>query len=148
MILGLLPEIRGGLGELARAGQHSRFIDGYLKPYARAFDQIRYFSYRVESLDDYTDDPEVRASVRLLPATHWHPWAYAFVMPLRYRREGPGCSVLPVFPVTGVVPALLAKRLFGVPFVPTYGLLYRRPHPPPALPWARARAGTLPGPIV
>src|SRR5437899_4762203 len=75
MILGLLPEIRGGLGELARAGQHSRFIDGYLKPYTRAFDEIRYFSYRVESLEDYTDDAQVRASVRLLAATRWHPWA-------------------------------------------------------------------------
>ena len=65
-VLGLLPEIRGGLGTLARAGQHSRFIDGYLKPYARAFDEIRYFSYLAESLADYTDDTELRASVRLL----------------------------------------------------------------------------------
>ena len=126
MILGLLPEIRGGLGELARAGQHSRFIDGYLKPYARAFDEIRYFSYRVESLEDYTDDAQVRASVRLLAATRWHPWAYAFVMPIRYRRELRGCSVLRVFQVTGVIPALAAKWLFGIPFVTTYGFPSRR----------------------
>jgi glycosyltransferase involved in cell wall biosynthesis len=126
MILGLLPEIRGGLGELARAGQHSRFIDGYLKPYTRAFDEIRYFSYRVESLEDYTDDAQVRASVRLLAATRWHPWAYAFVMPLRYRRELRGCSVLRVFQVTGVIPALAAKWRFGVPFVTTYGFPSRR----------------------
>jgi len=126
MILGLLPEIRGGLGELARAGQHSRFIDGYLKPYARAFDEIRYFSYRVESLEDYTDDAQVRASVRLLAATRWHPWAYAFVMPIRYRRELRGCSVLRVFQMTGVIPALAAKWLLGVPFVTTYGFPSRR----------------------
>jgi glycosyltransferase involved in cell wall biosynthesis len=125
MILGLLPEIRGGLGELARAGQHSRFIDGYLKPYARAFDEIRYFSYRVESLEDYTDDAQVRASVRLLAATRWHPWAYAFVMPIRYRQELRGCSVLRVFQVTGVIPALAAKWRFGVPFVTTYGFRSR-----------------------
>jgi glycosyltransferase involved in cell wall biosynthesis len=143
MILGLLPEIRGGLGELARTGQHSRFIEGYLKPYARAFDEIRYFSYRVESLDDYTDDPEVRASVRLLPATQWHPWAYAFVMPLRYRREVRGCSVLRVFQVTGVVPALVAKRLFGVPFVTTYGFWYRRLHRSQSSGWLRARVEAL-----
>jgi len=143
MILGLLPEIRGGLGELARTGQHSRFIEGYLKPYARAFDEIRYFSYRVESLDDYTDDREVRASVRLLPATGWHPWAYAFVMPLRYRREVRGCSVLRVFQVTGVVPALVAKRLFGVPFVTTYGFWYRRLHRSRSSGWLRARVEAL-----
>ena len=121
MILGLLPEIRGGLGALAQAGQHSRFVDGYLKPYTRAFDEIRYFSYRVESLADYTDDAEVRASVRLLAGARWHPWAYAFAMPLRYGQELRGCSVLRVFQMTGVIPALAAKWRFGVPFVTTYG---------------------------
>jgi glycosyltransferase involved in cell wall biosynthesis len=121
MILGLLPEIRGGLGALAQSGQHSRFVDGYLKPYTRAFDEIRYFSYRVESLEDYTDDAEVRASVRLLAGTRWHPWAYAFAMPIRYARELRGCSVLRVFQATGVIPALAAKWRFGVPFVTTYG---------------------------
>jgi glycosyltransferase involved in cell wall biosynthesis len=126
MILGLLPEIRGGLGTLARAGQHSRFIDGYLKPYARAFDEIRYFSYLVESLEDYVDDARVRASVRLLAGVRWHPWAYAFAMPIRYRRELRGCSVLRVFQVTGVIPALVSKWRFGVPFVTTYGYPSRR----------------------
>jgi glycosyltransferase involved in cell wall biosynthesis len=126
MILGLLPEIRGGLGELARYGQHSRFIDGYLKPYARAFDEIRYFSYRVEALEDYTDDAGVRASVRLLAGTRAHPWAYALLLPLRYGQELRDCSVLRVFQVTGVVPALAAKWRYGVPFVTTYGFPYSR----------------------
>src|SRR5262249_58457880 len=101
VILGVLPEIRGGLGALARAGQHSWFIDGYLKPYARAFDEIRYFSYLTESLADYTDDAELRASVRLLAGSRWHPWAYAVAMPVRYQREIRDCSVLRVFQVTG-----------------------------------------------
>ena len=47
-VLGLLPAIRGGLGELARTGQHARLVDGYLRPYARAFDAVRYFSYLPE----------------------------------------------------------------------------------------------------
>lgn len=51
MVLGLLPEIRGSLGELARTGQHSRFVDGYLTPYARVFDEGCYFSYLAESVD-------------------------------------------------------------------------------------------------
>src|SRR5215475_12482380 len=89
------------LGALARAGQHSRFVDGYLKPYARAFDEIRYFSYLAESLAEYTDDQEVRASVRLLAGARWHPWAYACAMPLRYGQELRTCSVLRVFQVTG-----------------------------------------------
>jgi glycosyltransferase involved in cell wall biosynthesis len=126
MVLGLLPEIRGGLGELARTGQHSRFVEGYLRPYARAFDEVRYFSYLGESLERYTDDAELRARVRIFPGGRRHPWLHTLAMPIRYRRELRECSVLRVFQVTGVVPALIAKRWFGVPFVTTYGFWYSK----------------------
>src|SRR5256885_15636241 len=58
MVLGLLPAIRGGLGELAKTGQHARLIDGYLTPYARAFETVRYFSYLVERLGDLAEVPD------------------------------------------------------------------------------------------
>src|SRR5437867_4215874 len=125
MVLGLLPAIRGGLGELAKTGQHTRLIDGYLTPYAHAFDEVLYFSYLTESLDAYTSDSDLAARVRLLPGGG-HPWAYGFVMLLRYAREFRRCSILRVFQITGTVPAVIAKRRFGVPFVTTYGFWYRR----------------------
>src|SRR5438552_311652 len=126
MVLGLLPAIRGGLGELAKTGQHTRLIDGYLKPYARAFEAVRYFSYLPESLDAYSTDPELATRVRVYRGGGWHPWAYAFAMPFRYRIAFRGCAILRVFQVTGVIPALIAKRRFGVPFVTTYGFWYGR----------------------
>lgn len=126
MVLGLLPAIRGGIGELARTGQHSRFIDGYLTPYARAFDQVRYFSYLKESLEPYRAGRTLPANVRLLPGADWHPWLYTGVMPIRYRREFRDCTVLRVFQVTGVLPAIVAKRLFRTPFVVTYGFWYSK----------------------
>src|SRR3989441_6849685 len=126
MVLGLLPAIRGGLGELAKTGQHARLIDGYLTPYARAFETVRYFSYLAESLDAYTADPEVLARVSLHPGGGWHPWAYGFVMPLRYARAFRRCAIFRVFQITGALPAVIAKRRFGVPFVTTYGFWYGR----------------------
>lgn len=126
MILGLLPAIRGGLGELARTGQHARLIDGYLRPYAEAFDEVRYFSYLREALEDYVTDRELAARVRLLPGSRLHPWLYAFWLPVRHRRALAACAVLRVFQVTGVIPALIARRWFGVPFVTTYGFWYGR----------------------
>src|SRR5438046_2400654 len=126
MVLGLLPAIRGGLGELAKTGQHTRLIDGYLKPYARAFEAVRYFSYLPESLDAYSTDPELATRVRVYHGGGWHPWAYAFAMPFRYRIAVRGCAILRVVQVAGVVPALIAKRRFGVPFVTTYGFWYAR----------------------
>ena len=124
MVLGLLPSIRGGLGELATTGQQTRLIDGYFKPYARVFEEVRYFSYLDEKLEHYTADPAVLARVRLYPGRRVHPWLYAFYMPILYRREFRECAVLRVFQVTGVIPALIAKRVFGVPFVTTYGFWY------------------------
>ena len=121
MILGLLPEIRGGLGVLAQTGQHTRFIDGYLRPYARAFDEVRYFSYRRETLADFTTDAELAGRVRVVAGATWHPWVYAGLMGLRHGRALAGCSVLRVFHLTGVIPALVARRRFGVPFATTYG---------------------------
>jgi glycosyltransferase involved in cell wall biosynthesis len=123
-VLGLLPAIRGGLGELARTGQHTRLVDGYLRRYAGAFDAVRYFSYLPESLDDFTRDREILARVSLVAGSGWHPWLYTFLMPLRHRRALAGCSVLRVFQITGAVPAIAARRRFGVPFVTTYGFWY------------------------
>jgi glycosyltransferase involved in cell wall biosynthesis len=124
MVLGLLPSIRGGLGELATTGQQRRLINGYFKPYARVFEEVRYFSYLDEKLEGYTSDPAVLARVRLYPGRRIHPWFYAFYMPILYRREFQECAVLRAFQVTGVIPALIAKRVFGVPFVTTYGFWY------------------------
>jgi glycosyltransferase involved in cell wall biosynthesis len=123
-VLGLLPAIRGGLGELARTGQHTRLVDGYLRRYAGAFDAVRYFSYLPESLGDFTRDREILARVSLVAGSGWHPWLYTFLMPLRHRRALAGCSVLRVFQITGAVPAIVARRRFGVPFVTTYGFWY------------------------
>ena len=122
-VLGLLPAIRGGLGELARTGQHTRLVDGYLRPYARAFDAVRYFSYLPESLDAFTTDPQVLARVTLLRG-RGHPWLHTLLLPLRHRQALAGCSVLRVFQITGAVPAIVARRWLGVPFVVTYGFRY------------------------
>ncbi len=66
MELGLLPALGSGIGELRRTGQASRLIEGYLKPYARAFARVWYFSYLPEALADFTDDRELGDTVRLL----------------------------------------------------------------------------------
>ena len=126
MILGLLPAIRGGLGELARTGQDARLLDGYVRPYATAFDEVRYFSYLSESLSDFTSDPALLSGVRLYPGGGWHPWTYAAAMTWRYAQALRTCSVLRVFQMTGALPAVIARRRFGVPFVATYGFWYER----------------------
>jgi len=127
MELGLLPALGGGIGELRRTGQAARLIEGYLRPYARAFERVWYASYLPERLEDYTDDPALLASVRILaPRARGARLVRALSIPARHRRELRRVAVLRVFQVTGVIPALIARALWGTPFVTTYGFWYAR----------------------
>jgi glycosyltransferase involved in cell wall biosynthesis len=124
VILGLLPELGGGLGTLEKAGQHVRFVEGYLRPYGDAFEQVRYFSYRSETVAQFTRDAALAARVRVFPGAACHPWLYAGLLPFRHGRALAECSVLRVFHLAGAIPALVARRRSGVPFVTTYGFRY------------------------
>ena len=123
--VGLLPALGGGLRSLAATGQQSRLLDGYFRPYARAFEGVSYFSYLPETLAEFTDDAELRARVRLLaPTAPVARGRRALEIPFRHAAELRACRALRVFQITGVLPALLARRRFGIPYVTTYGFWY------------------------
>lgn len=125
MILGLLPALGGGLGELARTGQAGRLLDGYIARYLTAFDRVRYFSYLVESLADFTSDPALLARVDLrAPRERMSRGRRAATLAWSESHYLRSCAVLRVFQVTGTVPAIAARVHFGVPYVTTYGFSY------------------------
>ncbi len=128
MRLGLLPAVGGGVRELARTGQVSRLVDGYLRRYVEAFDEVIYFSYLTESIEDYTESADLRKRVRILSPPGPLPrgkWARRMVE--EQGEELRRCDVLRVFQVTGTTPLYWAdswRRPLGVPFVTTYGFSY------------------------
>ena len=125
MELGLLPALGSGVADLRRSGQDARLFDGYIRPYARAFDRVWYFSYLVETLGQYTDDPDVLSTVGLLAPRRPRPrLVRALTLPLTDAAAIRRCAVLRVFQVTGVVPALVARALWAIPYVTTYGFWY------------------------
>lgn len=125
MRVGLLPALGGGIRALAQTGQQSRLIEGYFRPYAEAFDGVSYFSYLPESLAEFTDDPMLRERVRVLaPAGPMPRGRRAVEIPFRHAAELRACRALRVFQITGVIPALIARRRFGIPYVTTYGFWY------------------------
>jgi glycosyltransferase involved in cell wall biosynthesis len=127
MELGLLPALGGGIAELRQTGQASRLVQGYLAPYARAFERVWYVSYVSEILGAYTDDPELLASVKILAPRRPRPRLWrAIEMPFAHRRELRRCAVIRVFQITGTIPALLARARWGTPFVTSYGFWYAR----------------------
>jgi len=127
MRLGLLPALGGGLRDLRRSGQEARLVDGYLRPYARAFESVAYFSYLPESLAEFTDAPELLERVVVLaPSEPMARGHRALRMVRDHAADFRACHVLRCFQITGVIPALRVRRRFGVPYVTTYGFWYGR----------------------
>ena len=127
MPVGLLPALGGGIRQLAAGGQASRLINGYLKPYACAFDRVFYFSYLREALDEFTDDSGLLTRVGVLgPGRPLGRGYRAVSMPWAHPAEFRSCRVLRVFQVTGVIPAVIVNARFGIPYVTTYGFWYAR----------------------
>jgi glycosyltransferase involved in cell wall biosynthesis len=125
MELGLLPALGGSIAELRRSGQDSRLLDGYLRPYAEVFAHVWYFSYVPEALADYTDDPRLLASVGIVAPDRPRPRGVrAVAIPRAHGDVLRRCAVLRTFQITGVIPALIARTRFGIPYVTTYGFWY------------------------
>jgi glycosyltransferase involved in cell wall biosynthesis len=128
MRLGLLPALGGGIRELAQSGQVSRLVDGYFRRYAEAFDEITYFSYLEESIDEYTQDAAVRRRVRVVSPPAAMPRGEGARRLVAARGDDlRRCDVLRAFQVTGITPLRWSAfwgRGLDVPFVTTYGFSY------------------------
>ncbi len=123
--LGLLPAAGGGLTSLAATGQTGRLMDYYFPAYLKSFESLTYFSYHQESLADYTGDPAILENVSLVPRLRRSPYrVYAFQLPFVARSQFRACEVLRVFQATGAIPAMIARLLYGTPYVTTYGYRY------------------------
>jgi glycosyltransferase involved in cell wall biosynthesis len=125
MRVGLLPALGGGIRALAQSGQQSRLLDGYFRPYLGAFEGLDYFSYLPESLAEFTDDPVLRERARVwAPSGPMARGRRAVQIPFVHAAQLRACAALRVFQITGVIPALIARRRFGIPYVTTYGFWY------------------------
>ena len=123
--IGILPALGSGLTDLRRGGQHQRLLAYDLRHYAAAYGTVYYFSYFDETLAEFTSDPLLRERVVVLPKRgRWSARAHALLLPFIYREHFRRCEVLRVMQFPGVIPALEARRLFGTPFVVTYGYRY------------------------
>ena len=125
MTVGLLPALGSGIRALAETGQQSRLIDGYMRPYADAFGEVLYFSYLPESLGEFTSERALLDRVRVVaPEGPMSRARRAVGMVGAHATEFRRCRILRAFQITGVIPAIRAKRRFGIPYVTTYGFWY------------------------
>lgn len=116
--LGVILPPGGSLRVLDEHGQKSRYLM-YLKQYAESFDRVFLFSYEPESGAGLPDRVTLIAPERAL-SKRW----YMFWLPIAKRQYIQQCSVLRVMQMDGCIPAVLARWLYRVPFVATFGYKY------------------------
>jgi hypothetical protein len=119
-----LPALGSGFTDLARTGQHERLLGYDLTHYAAAFDQLLYFSYFDESAAGFTRDAALSRACASCRSAEDGPTAST-----RSRCRRPSPRDAPVrraarAAFTGVIPALIARGLYGIPFAVTYGYHY------------------------
>ena len=125
LTLGLLPAAGGSLSALRATGQESRLLHSYFPAYLQQFDRLLYFSNTSETLESYSDDRVLKDGVLIeSPSIDINYRLYAFAAPLLKRQAFRECALLRVFQATGAIPAVIARQIYGIPFVTTYGYKY------------------------
>jgi len=119
--VGVVPAVGNGLVHMQRTGQLAR-LHAHLGAYAGA---CTYFSFAAMS----EDAPLWKSSLGRLVApaqAPQRPLRYALTLPIRHRQAFQECHVLRCTSLLGAIPAIVAKVLYGVPFVFSHGADYIR----------------------
>lgn len=106
------------LQSLERTGQLSRFTEYYWRHYAENFDRIYIFSEKPSS-----SVPNYNKCIVIEPRWKISPLIYQLILPF-VHREFRHCSIIRVMHMVGALPAVIAKLLWHIPFVATYGYNY------------------------
>jgi glycosyltransferase involved in cell wall biosynthesis len=121
MRVGVLPAPGNSLTVFHRQGQLSRLY-AHLEAYGG---RCAYFSFAAVS----EEAPlwKSRLGTLVAPAhAPTRPLRYALTLPLRERKAVQACDVLRCTSLLGAIPAMVAKGLYGTPFVFSHGADYVR----------------------
>ena len=99
-------------------GQADLMISQNITSFARAFSRVYVFTYQQEKVQ------LPKNCVLVTPPLPFHRYIYAILLPLIHHRIIRQCSLLRCFQLSGTVPALVAKLLYGSKFVFNYGYDY------------------------
>lgn len=119
MTIGVFLAIGESLNDFKRKGQLKRLTDYNLKKYAQAFDKVYVFTY--------SDERNFRLPKNCKLITNsgnLHRYIYSLLMPIVKRRQIQECHVLRGFQITGGIPAVVSKILYGKKYVINYGYDY------------------------
>ena len=121
MKLGIFLPIGGSLGDLEKNGKLSRFLDYYVPAYLKKFDRIYIFSYANEQRSD------LPKNCFLIPNKfRFHRYFYTLLLPILNFQKIREVNLIRVMQLDGLVPAILAKFIYGKRVVVTFGYDYKK----------------------
>src|SRR3989344_593403 len=99
-------------------GQAELMISQNIAAFAKAFKRIYVFTYNQESVKLPPN------CILITPPRPLHRYLYALLLPFIHGRIIRQCQVLRCFQLSGTVPAIVAKLIYGSKFVFNYGYDY------------------------
>jgi len=121
MNLGILPPLGGSLTDMAKFGQDERFLQYYAKKYCEKFNQVFYFSYLAEQRLDTPGNFRIIQPIKSL-----HRYLYGLLLPLLKSNEYKKCDVFRAIHLSGSVPAIIGKIIYGKKFIVNYNYDYKK----------------------
>ncbi len=99
-------------------GQAELMLQQNILPYSQSFDQVYIFTYASEKIKLPSNCHLVISPLKL------HRYFYALLLPLIHQRIIRQCDLLRCFQLSGALPAIIARLLYGTRFVFNYGYDY------------------------
>ncbi len=118
MNLSVFLSIGESIKDFKNKGQDTLFINNNLKNYSENFENVYVFSYKNESYTFYKN-------VTVKPNKYNIPrFIYAVILPLMYQQIISKSSLVRGYQITGGIPAIICKYIFGKKIVINYGYPY------------------------
>ena len=99
-------------------GQAELMISQNIKAFAKNFSTVYVFTYKQESVTLPSN------CILITPPLPLHRYIYALLLPVIHCRIIHRCNLLRCFQLSGTIPALMAKLIYGSKFVFNYGYDY------------------------
>lgn len=104
MNLGVFLSVGDSFTDMNKSGQADRFINTYIKNYAKSFEKIYIFPYENEKW-------QLPKNVILIPKKgNLHRYIYSLLLPIIHRRDVEKCDVIRGFGLTSSVSSILLAR--------------------------------------
>lgn len=121
MNLGIMLPLGESFENLSKSGQDDLFKNFYIKHFSKSFNKVYIFSYKNEQIRD------LPKNVYLIPNKFkLHRYFYGLFLPLLVKKSLQDCNVLRIYHLSGCLPAIIAKFLYGKQFVFNFAYDYER----------------------